>query len=115
MFSKETWFDDKLIPIAKRELAEAYELTDDQLDSLAHDLLKTSGNAHPGSQPPPSSLDHHHHHQQHHHLQHLQQAAAANQMRAMNGGAPGTIGELPFPTIPILVTDSSEILCITTN
>ncbi|XP_075241341.1 muscle calcium channel subunit alpha-1-like isoform X7 [Convolutriloba macropyga] len=92
MFSKETWFDDKLIPIAKRELAEAYELTDDQLDSLAHDLLKTSGNAHPGSQPPPSSLDHHHHHQQHHHLQHLQQAAAANQMRAMNGGAPGTIG-----------------------
>ncbi len=54
MFSKETWFDDKLIPIAKRELAEAYELTDDQLDALAHDLLKTSS----------AQQDHHRHHLQ---------------------------------------------------
>ena len=70
MFSKETWFDDKLIPIAKRELAEAYELTDDQLDVLAHDLLKSQ---------------HEHFHQ--HQLQQQQQnlAAVAGQQMRMSG------------------------------
>lgn len=69
MFSKETWFDDKLIPIAKRELAEAYELTDDQLDVLAHDLLKSQ---------------HEHFHQ--HQLQQQQNlAAVAGQQMRMSG------------------------------
>ncbi|XP_063716759.1 muscle calcium channel subunit alpha-1-like isoform X2 [Symsagittifera roscoffensis] len=86
MFSKETWFDDKLIPIAKRELAEAYELTDDQLDSLAADLLKTS-----------TQHEHHHHLQQ---LNNLQQQQMSPQQMHMNGNLaqPGGF-QMPHPRL----------------